>query len=69
MDYLSEPSKCNLKYLCNREADKSLTTDRREANMTTEAEIGVTRLGVKEFQQSPEAGRGEEQILPYSFQK
>lgn len=42
---------------------------RRGSNVTMETEMGVVWLQAKECQQLPEAGRVEEQIVPYSPQK
>ena len=40
-----------------------------EGHMTTEAETGVMLAQAKESWQPPAAGRGREQILPWSLQR
>lgn len=48
----------NAKYTCKDEAKRDLTDNRREGNMTTEAEIGVVRPQIQECGRPPEAGTG-----------
>jgi len=43
------------------------TTDRREGRVTMEVGLGVMGSQAKECGQSPEAGRGEDETLPWSL--